>query len=76
MIMWGIWLYVTGNYRRDSDFISIFNAYCIILGIDIAHYLLAFRRSEWVLLVEGLIVLYAGYKYLSKAYKRRRCAGN
>lgn len=70
MIFWGIWLYITGSYRQDRDFRDVFGAYFIILMIDLPHYLLWFKRCEWVLYIELCIMMVSGGLFWWRHYKK------
>ena len=75
-IFWGIWIYITGNYKGDRDFKTVLAAYFIILAIDLPHYLLWFRRCEGVLFIEGIIILGAAFLTTWRAYKKNIKACN
>lgn len=72
MIFWAVWLYINGNYKKDRDFRDVFRAYFIILMIDLPHYLLWFKRCEWVLYIELIIMVVSGGLMCWRHYKKDR----
>lgn len=61
-VLLALWLYVTGNFRRDKGISTIFGAIFVIQLTDLPHYILAARHSEVVLAIQGAILLYAALK--------------
>lgn len=69
-IFWAIWLYITGNYRQDRDFKTIFAAHFINLIIDVPHYLLVYQQSELICFIQGMIVVAASIWTLRRYIKK------
>jgi len=65
-ILLSAWLYITSNMKRDRDVTMMFGAVVINQCLDIPHYLWSARHSEWMLVLQGVIMLYAAVKILSR----------
>lgn len=75
LLLLAVWLYVNGNYKKDRDVITIFGAVLINQLIDIFHYIGFNRHSEWIVFIEGFVMLFAGIilfdRQLKKKYGKR-----
>ena len=65
-VLLAMWLYLGSNMKRERDILTAFAAVFMTYVIDLPHYLLTARHSELVLLVQGLILLVAALKILSR----------
>lgn len=70
-IFWAIWLYITGNYRQDKDFKTIFAAHFFNLILDLPHYLLAYKQWEWVCALQGMVIVAAAICITYRSYKKK-----
>lgn len=66
LIILSAWLYITSHLKKDKDVTMMFGAILINQGLDLPHYLWSARHSEWMLVLQGVIMLYAAVKILSR----------
>lgn len=59
LIFLAVWLYITSNMKKDKDVMVSFGALFIVQASDLFHYLLWARHNEWVLLLQGAIIIAA-----------------
>ena len=68
LIFIAIYLYIEMPKKRDNDIITVFTMMMINQAIDLVHYIGWHRHNEWVLTLEGLIIIYASLKILIKRF--------
>jgi hypothetical protein len=71
-ILLGFWLYINSNLKRDKDVRILFGAVLVNQLIDLPHYLWSHRHTEWILAVQGFIVLLAAGKVMFNNAKSKR----
>lgn len=65
-VLSALWLYVDRGYKRDASIIRTFTVIFLIQIIEVPHYLLSARHTEWVLALEGVALIWVGYKLIRK----------
>jgi hypothetical protein len=70
-VFMAVWLYIKANYKKDRDVITAFGAVFINQVIDIFHYIGFSRHSEWVLCIEGFVMLFAGLILVDRQLKKK-----
>lgn len=68
-IFMAIWLYINSHLKKDRDIRILFGAIFTNQLIDLPHYLISARHSEYILAAEGAILLYAALKILFNGRK-------
>lgn len=69
LIFWAISLYVNSNLKKDSDIVAIITGISLIQFVDVFHYLGWHRRSETILVIEGLMLAFIALKIFIKHRK-------
>jgi hypothetical protein len=57
LIFYSIWIYINSALRKDADVLLCFGAIFLVQCMELPHYLLAARHSEWVLLFQCLLII-------------------
>lgn len=70
MIFWALWLYMTGNYKRERDIVTTFGAIFMVQCSDIIHYVGWQRHSPTVLFIQGFIIVFAGLILVDRHYMK------
>lgn len=71
LLLLAIWLYITANYKRDRDVLTVLGAVVINQFLDIFHYIGFNRHSEWLVFVQGFVMLFAGLILLDRQLKQK-----
>lgn len=66
LIFLSILLYINSHLKRDKDVLICFGAVFVIQMTDLIHYILFARHNEYVLFLQGLIMLSAALIILLK----------
>jgi hypothetical protein len=57
---------VNANFKKDKEIIGAFSAVFFVQIIEIPHYILSARHTEWVLLLEGMILIRSAYRIMTR----------
>lgn len=66
IILFALRLYVNANFKKDKEIIGAFSAVFFVQIIEIPHYILSARHTEWVLLLEGMILIRSAYRIMTR----------
>jgi len=69
LIFTATWLYINSHYRKDKDVITVFGAILVVQCIDLVHYVGWHRKSEVILIIEGVVIMWAAVKIFLKNRK-------
>ena len=56
LILAAFLLYVTSGLKRDMDVLILILTISSVWVLDVVHYVLWYKQSEWFLLFEGIVV--------------------
>lgn len=71
LIFWALWLYITGNFKRDRDVITAFGAIFIVQISDLIHYVGWQRHCHTVVFLQCFVILFSFLILLDRQLKKR-----